>query len=783
MLSNYLLTLYRHLLKNGLVNLISVLSLTIGFACSIVLFLYVQRELSYDKHFQDAGRIYRIGTSYLNIGEFANGPVHLNERLADYTLVESTTRLANDTEVLVSSRQFSGWEENVYQVDDNFFVFFSYTFLYGNPEDCLKDIHSVVITEAVARQHFSRVDVLGACLQLGKRKTQYTITGIIEDNDFPTHFSTRMWIPFPERLPAVGNWNSAYTFNYVKLKQEITRQELEIQLNNLIKDEVYPIYRGIPYEQWLTSSWAYRLIPQPLRDIHLHSKLKFELSPSGSPLMLTILSMVAALTFSLSVFNHVNLTVARSLSRLREIGVRRTVGGTQGDIFCQFITESVIVSMIAAWLGILLMEIALSGFQILFGQNMVPSKLLDIGVYGLITLAAIVIGLVIGVYPALKLSAARVTRSLVPVYSENARVKNILVVGQFTISIALVLFSVQVIQQVDYLSTKDAGFDINGLLVVESMGSLGDDYEKFRNDVKAQSQTQEVATADRVPGGAALYLSTFHVSPSNVEVTYNRMPVDDRFIETAKLQLVAGRNFNPLTDADSTVAILNEAAVKDLVLSEPIGTRVNANQRVIGVVRDFHFKGFQRSIEPIVLTFSPRGRNLVIRLEGKPADFLVWLEKRWKSSSPDEPLSFYFVEDQFRHQLREESAFMKAIVVFTVLAIIISCLGVFGLTLFHAQIRIREISIRKVFGASLTAIYLELTRTTVKLLAVALIFGLIFSTYFSSQWRGSFDYKAPLNVLFSLAGILFLVLMVFCTIFISSRKVAVSNPVDILKGE
>jgi putative ABC transport system permease protein len=787
MIKNYILIAVRNLVRQPIFSFINIFGLALGIACSMVIILFVYGELSYDTHYADSTRIYRVATSFFNIGTFANGPHHLPEALEDYGGDEVTTRVEKNNDVLISRDHTAPSTELAYEVDSTFFSLFTYDFISGNPLTCLIQPNSVVITESVSRKYFSNTNTLGEILLVGKERVPFIITGIVKETTLKSHLTAEIWFPFVANRPSDGNWNSAYTYNYVKVKEGVTQANLEAHITQLIREKVYPTNHtpGQSYEEWVLTDNAYKLFVQPLESIYLHSKYRSELSPGGNENNIYTFSGVAILVLVLAMVNFLNLSTARASRRAKEVGLRKTMGTTRGALVEQFLIESVLTCLFALIISLVLAELFLSGYRLVIGQELIPSIFINSNALLAVTLFTCLVGLLAGLYPAFYLTSfqpASVLKGKLSLHGKSTS-RNGLVVVQFSISISLVICMITIIKQQDYLQTKDLGFDRENILVIQNADELKGNLTLFRNELEQESDVVSTSLSSRTPASTSFWLYTYQTNGMSDAVTYNTIPADEKYLTTFGMTLLQGRNFDPRTDTDTTVAILNESAVNDLMLENPVGMEINKGQKIIGIVSDFHYQAVQQKIEPMVMIYRKEGHSMAVKISGNPAAVIKTIEDKWKKLSPDEGIRYSFIDDSFTLLLQKEQAFTKIIIFFSVLSIFICCLGLFGLTLYATEQRLKEIGIRKVLGASINSILILFSKNFSMPILVSIAVSIPVSLYFMRQWLDGFAYQTEVSWSIFLLAALGMIILSLLTVIVSSWRAAVRNPVEILQGE
>ncbi|MFZ6009718.1 MAG: ABC transporter permease [Bacteroidota bacterium] len=793
MIKNYLLVAVRNFNRQLTYSIINVLGLSIGIACSLVIFLYVYGEWSYDRHFKDADKIYRIGISFFNMGQFANGPERLMDHLPKtFEGIEAGTRFRRDRETMIVAGDKSFKEPLVYYADSGFFQVFSYQFIEGDAKNALKNPGSIVITESIAEKYFNDTRVLGKILLLNKDKAPYAITGVVKDEKKNSHLKSSIWISNETMITNDPVWTSASFYNYVKLNPNNTEADLRMALDKIIEAEVFPAAKSyqpdLTLEAYKNNENAVKFYVHPLTDIYLKSKLNLELSPGGNETNIYIFSVLAFFILLLAAVNFINLTTARASRRAKEIGIRKTMGTSRGKLIIQFLTESVLLSAVALMGALVLASVCLSAFEFITGDRL-PIVLEASGITVLyFLLFAVVVGVLSGLYPALYLTSfmpVKVLKGNV-LRSGGEGFRNFLVVFQFAISICLIICTVIILQQLNFIRTKDLGFNQENIVTIDHIDDLKTSVDVFRNELIRQPGV--VSSSLHTGEPASKLVMTFNVFKTPEmpkELTINTYFGDNQYLDVMGYELIKGRNFSADLASDTSSVILNESAVEALGLGEnPIGAKVNEGQYVIGVIKDFHWESLRNDIAPVAILLKKEYLQLALRFEGNNGlDIVSAAEAQWKKLAPDSPFRYHFVDDNFGELLKKEKVFGKAMTFFTMLAIFISCLGLYGLAAFTAEQRTREIGIRKVLGATTYNIMMMLNRNFTRLVLVAVVVAVPVSIFIATRWLEGFAYRTNLQFWVFGASVFMSLVIAWITVSYHSLRAAWINPADTLKYE
>jgi len=773
----------RNLRKYPLFSLINLGGLSVGIAASFILLVYSERELSTDSGFRDADKIARIGTDFFNMGGFAASQSMLRDILQTNTSdIEYATHLdkgGQDIPVRIAAGDRAYTGVYPYYIDTSFFKVFSYQTTAGRlPAKGLAP-GEVVLSENNAHRFFGHEDPIGKTLLIGKENAPYKVVAVLKDHFGRSHLDAQLLLPMTTAreasYPTV--WPSSSVYTYVKLKSPGSLTNVRATLDRILKKISSPgkAYMNIQF------------IIQPLRDIYFHSDLKMELTPGGNLTQVRLLSAIGLFLILLAIINYINLVTARSSTRNKEFGVKKTFGATRRLLAGQIIVESLLFSVLAMLLSIGLIRIIGLLYHYATGVSLTGALPLMITHYGWLLLFSLAVGLVAGIYPAFYLTALKPILSLRPLISRpgrsNPRVRNILVLVQFSIAAALVFTSFVVHSQLQYINQKDKGLRTEGVLLVDNLGSLRNQ-EAFRRLIEQRSEVVSTSFCNGTPAGKSIWMATYRTATMKDVMTVQTFPVDDRYLSTMGIRLTEGRNFKKDLVTDTNSLILNESAVAALGLFNPIGTSLNGSEHIIGVVKDFNYNSLHEKIAPAILRYSPQGNILAIRVRGSHTTaFMEWLQTAGKQFMPDEPLAISFLDDNFRQLAAKDKLLGNAISFFTVLAIILAVLGLTGLTLFTIERRTKEIGIRKVLGATIPDILTLVSKDFVRLTFIASGIALPLSWWLVHRWLENFAYRISVSVWIFFITESVLLLIALSVIGLLALKAATVNPVKTLRTE
>ncbi len=791
MLKNYLIIILRNLRKQKVFAVVNIFGLAIGLAASFVLLLFVQQQFSFDKGFVDSDRIYRVATDFFEMGGFAKSQEQLLDYLPGTTpAYEVGTRFDRGfrpVDVKIGDMMFE--ERQYFEVDSSYFQLFSYDFLEGNPAGVMAAPDEAILTSHAAKKYFGNTPALGQTLLVGKEEKAYRVTGVVNPPAFETHLSPNLWISRQPDTTLATSWTNVKYYNYIKLKPGTRKEDLEAGLETLLRRQVFPegSYGG-SFEEWRETNFAPRFWVQPLTDIHLQSDFKFEISAGGNLTLVYVLGAIGLFILLIASINYINLTTAASSSRIKEIGIKQSLGVERQALIFQFLLESVMFCLFAMLLAIGFSELLLRAYLGITGTVLVTS-IFESGAHLTALFGfSVLVGLLAGLYPAIYLSGFRPLHLLkgASASRENQRVRRGLVVFQFSIAITLLIGSIIVQQQLSYLISTDKGFDHEGVLVVDNLRVLGQSQtESFRNELLQIPQVETAAFSRRVPTGSSISVYVYSTPELPDGLTLQTFRGDEHYLPALGMRLLAGRNFSGDLASDSSALILNESAVKALGLGDdPVGKKINDGEYVVGVVSDFNYQSLHERIEPAVIRYSATGSYLVVRARGNDfSGLLAAINATWQEFSPEEPMEYAFLDDNFAGLVANEEILSQTIALFTLMAILIACLGLFGLTTFSVRQRTKEIGIRKVVGASTLNLVTMLSKDFLKLVLWAFMIGAPLSFLTVNRWLETFAYHIePGVIVFAFAGIVS-VIVAFLTLSFQTLRAARANPVEALRYE
>jgi len=794
MLINYLKIALRNIYKEKFYTFINISGLAIGMAAGLVILMYVLGETGYDREFKDSDRIHRIGVSFMNLGNFANAPEQLKDVLTDQIPeVEQSVRIRHQDETNITINDQAFQTGNIYYVDTNFFEIFNYPFIEGQSQFALKDPNDIVITKKLARQLFGDEPAFGQTMEIGEDNHIIQVAGVVDDEKIKSHLVSNIWLPISSILTYNNSWTNASFYTYAKLNEGITKEQFVASLEKLRKDVVYPTMdQSTPYEEWAELDKSFRFFVEPIEDIYLKSTLIFQLQPGGNLNYVYIFSVISFLILVIAAVNFINLSTARSTRRAREVGIRKTMGSSKLSLILQFLIESVSISFIAMILAFGLAELFVIVFEQVSGLSLISDAGFRFNMIKMILLISLGVGLLAGLYPAFFLSSFEPSDVLkgsilqAKGSGDGITLRSLLVVFQFTISICLIICSIIVFKQLSFLRNKDLGFIKENVIVISNISELGANGKVFRETLSQKSYVNYSSLSSRVPGGSTMWVTSYKTDAMNDFKNYNTFLGDYDYINSLGIEILEGRGFNPDLASDSLSVLVNEAAVRDLEMGEnAVGTKLNKELEIIGIVKDFNFQSLQKNVEPVVIKLTvDKNYKLVNSIQlGSEKQLLLDAQEEWLKYSPNEAMDYYFVADNFEEMLQRDKVLGNAIGLFTMLAILISCMGLFGLAAYTSEQRTKEIGVRKVFGATTKNIIFLVSGGFMTPIIISFIIATPVSIFIISKWLDQFAYKTQMHPLIFVVSIVGALLLAWFTVLYYSANLAMMNPVDSLKEE
>ena len=805
MLKNYIKTALRNLFRHKGYTFINIFGLATGIVCCLLILVYVQDELSYDKYHQKADRIYRI----VNLGVIRGNHIEMPlvsgpwgpAMVQEFPEVLKAVRIKPpDSRWVISYKEKKFPEKGMYFADPAFLEVFDVEMVAGDPESALDAPHSIVLTEEMAQKYFGEEDPLGKIL-IGDNWLNFDITGIMKKHPPTTHMDYDFLVNFETLNKAIEpvnkqllygdlsrNWQNFRIYTYLLLETNANPGTVEAKMRTLLEERLGRLMRtaGVELNPYL----------QKLTDIHLKSDLQGELGPTGDESYIYIFSAVAVFILLIACINFMNLSTARSQSRAKEVGIRKVVGADRVQLIKQFLGESLTFTFLASIVAAIAVFFLLTPFNIIAEKNISASSLMNGQTLLLLLGLVIIVGFVSGSYPAFLLSAfhpAEVMSGKKRLGGSGGLLRKVLVVVQFAISIFLIIGLSVIFSQMGFIRNRPLGFDKENILAVPlSDPAPRSTYESYKRALLSNSQVLSVSGASTIPGGLlGIGLLRPFGRPADENLTVQFINVDYDFVKTLGLEIFEGRDFSREFTTDMNRALLlNEEALKQFGFDSGLDKRLTPGGPnalpVIGSLKDYYFESLHQKIDPFVMILATeQAFNWVFikTTEENMPDVIPFAEREWRRINPGHPFEYTFVDRSIASMYQSETKLSRLFSIFTAIAIYIACLGLFGLASFTAAQRTKEIGIRKILGASVGGIITLLSKEYVKWIALANIFAWPLAYYFMRRWLEGFAYHIDLNIIaFLISGLLALIIALL-TVSVQTFKAASTNPVDSLRYE
>jgi len=798
MFKNLFTIALRNIFKDKTYSAINILGLTIGITCSMFLYLYILDELSYDRYHKNADNIYRVVSNIKepdNAFTWAVAQIPLGEELRDnYPEVQNVVRFFGTQRNLYKNGDQQFYEEDFFLADSTVFDMFTYEFVKGDPNTALDLPFSIVLTEKIAKKYFGGEDPLGQSIQ-NQQNEEFKITGILKDVPNNSHFKFEGLISRNTRPQNQGGWGGFGVFTYIQLPPNYDLSKMYISLDTIVKQRVNPIFEqfGISIKYGL----------QRITDIHLYSKIQDEAEAGGDISYIYIFGAVSIFMLVIACINYMNLATARSANRAKEVGIRKVMGSQRAQLIYQFITESVLIALIALVASLALLYLLLPAFNALSNKEMPFGFILQAPV--LLNLLGVVlfVGIVGGSYPAFYLSGfspVSVLKGKLSAKGGSVLFRKSLVVSQFAISIFMLISTLIVFDQLEFLRNKDLGFNKKQVIRIDLSGrELRQKSKVLTEKIKQSNDVEMVGMADAAPGEGIgkLLIKVEDNEGKLADKGVDLFSADYDFVKTLGMEIVQGRDFSRDIISDTTYAVLvNEAMVKRMAWSDPIGKKfifqgggpnnTEIEKHVVGVVKDYHQNSLYDAIEPLMIILDDEQNYVFVRTkEGDVRQSLTALEKVWKEVNPNHPFEYKFLDQDFDSQYRADEKRSQIFTAFSGLTIAIACLGLLGLAAFTTEQRTKEIGVRKVIGASVNSLVFLVSKEFFLLVGIGMVIAFPAAWYFTNGWLQNFAYRIDLEgewITFIVSALLaFVITMV--TVGYHVLRAAMANPVKSLRDE
>jgi putative ABC transport system permease protein len=806
MIRNFLKIAWRNLVKNRTFSIINITGLAAGLACFILIALYVVDELSYDRYNEKADRIYRIhsdirfGGSDLRLA-VASDPMGATLK-KDYPQVEEFVRFyaSGGAKQIKKGDQYI-LEQAVIHADSTLFNVFTLPALYGDTRTALNEPNTVVLSATAAKKYFETTNVVGKIIEADG--TPYKITAVIRDMPRTSHWEADFIFSMDNVNYPWGTYLSHNHQTYILLKPGTDYKAFEKNFKQYIEKYVVPQARqfmainSMEEFEKAGNKLAYSLMP--LTDIHLYSDRVAEIGTNGNIQYVYVFAAVALIVLLIACVNFMNLSTARSANRAREVGIRKVLGTGRGSLIKQFLLESVFTSFLASVIAVVAAILLLPYFNSLANKNLTIDGLLDIRVLPFLILLPLIIGMLAGSYPALYLSAFRpiaVLKGKLSSGTKKSTVRNVLVVFQFATCIFLIIGTIVVYNQLRFIQSKKLGFNKDQVLIIDDVSEMGRNATAFKNEILQLRGVSSGTLSPYLPVTSWRNDNTLSREPvldSKNGMNMQTWTVDVDYAKTLGMEMVQGRFFSKDFPTDSSAVVINETTAAWVGSGDVIGKKIytfpNQNSTVvpltiIGVIKNFHFESLKQTIGPVIMTLGRSNAIASFKVNTSNIQSLVKdVEKKWTAMAPGRPFRYRFMDDSFNSMYRDEQRVGRIAFTFALLAILIACLGLFGLATYMAEQRTKEIGIRKVLGASVQGLIRLLSVDFLVLVLISFVFAAPAAWYFMNQWLQDFAYRIDITWwVFAVAGLLAIVIALV-TVGFQAVKAALANPVKSLRTE
>ena len=793
MFKNYIKIAWRNIWKDKEYSILNIFGLAIGITCSLFLILYVLDELSFDRYHKNTERIYRI-SSYIKEPEremkTANTQYPLGPVLQrDFPEVEEAVRIVNVDELYYKVGEEQFLENMFYYADVKLFDIFTFPFIEGVSSNALLEPNSIVLTSSMALKYFGSLNVIGQSLE-NSRNEIFTITGVIEDIPNNSHLKAEAFIS-SSTLPAdfANSWGQfGNFFTYVLLKPNTKVEDFEARL--------LPLYDGYMAEIFEPYNVKIKYGILPITSIHLKSDLEGEPGETGSMSYIYIFSIVALFMLIIASINYMNLTTARAAGRAKEIGIRKVVGSNRSQLIKQFLMESLLVTLFSTMLSFVMVLLLMPFFNTISGKELTFKILFEPSIFGILITVVTLVGLLGGSYPAFYLSstsAISVLKGNLSKSSSNSILRKVLVTTQFTISMVMLICTLIVYNQLNFMRDKDLGFNSEQIisLYIDPAKNIDGKLKRYKSELLKRVDISTASISEATPGKITNF-NLFKIETENgfIEKGVDSYGIDEDYFNTLGMQLVEGRNFSKDIPADTiNNLIVNETMVKAMGWKTALGKKITSpggefEIKVIGVVKDFNQKSLYNPIEPLLLVFRPNAFSLQAKISSTNMSQTVSeLQTMWQEMFPDTPFQYRFLDQEFDSQYSADQKRGQIFTAFSGLTILISCLGLLGLVAYTTQQRRKEISIRKVVGAKVSNIVVLIAKSFMGLIFISCLIAFPLAYFFMWKWLEVFPYKTDLSITTFLFSALLIISITLFTVGFHTIKSAMANPVKGLRTE
>ena len=810
MIKNYFIIAWRNLKKQRMYSFVKIGGFGLGIAACLLIALYIKNELSYDRAYQETDRIYRLTGEYDNNGKVETGadwpPPMAKALKEDFPDVEKSGRLmphplfycAGSNQVRTIDNEENTYEEGFTYADQDMLDILQVPMIYGDRAHALSEPNTIVLTKRKADKYFPNQNPVGKLMILNNDKSRiYKVGGVIEDFPSTSHIRYDFWLTMTGYQlwdNEQTRWNSSNYYTYVLLKPGTDAAKLQSKLKLILTKYYFPMMQQEGNKEADQIIQKAKLLLQPIADVHLYSSNIDDGLEKGDIRFIWLFGAIACFILIIACINFINLSTAKSANRAKEVGLRKVVGSLRISLIKQFLAESLLFSVFSFILGIFLAAVLLPWFNKLFDKTL-SIPWMAWWLFPIMIGAAVVIGIIAGLYPSFYLSAFKpisVLKGQISRGSKNSILRNGLVIFQFTISIILIISTLVIYRQTHFILNKKTGFNKDQVLLIQGANTLENKTLSFKNELLKSSDIKNVSISDYLPvAGTKRDGNTFFKEgkmKEDIGVSSQKWRVDYDYMKTLGMKIVEGRNFSKDMASDSSATIINKTMAEKLGLKNPIGQRiVNGWETwtVIGVMEDFNFETMKQDVSPLCLVL---GNNIstIVAVKIKTANtrsVIDYVSSVWKGFAPNQPIRYTFLDESFANMYEDVQRTGSIFTTFAVLAIIIACLGLFALSAFMAEQRSKEIGIRKVLGASVNGLATMLSKDFVKLVFISIVIASPIAWWAMSKWLQDFAYRISISWWMITAAGLVAIIIALLTISLHAIKAAIANPIKSLRTE
>ncbi len=801
MLQNYFKVALRNILRHKFYSVLNIAGLAFGLTACFLIGLYIYDELNYDKFHKDYQNIYHVGLHGKIGGQeiltASSCPPLSTAMVSSIPGVEQAIRVNPWRNLVMKYEDKAFTETKALLVDSNFFEFFTFNLLEGDVKTALKEPHTIVLTKETAIKYFGNQSAIGKIITVGNENEAFKVTGITERAPANSHIQYDILLSSEsDENMKKGGWTNNGLYTYYRKNPNTKIESVEAKLRDLVMEHVGPELEqgfGVSFSEFEKQGGIYSYFSYPLESSHLYQpEIQDGITPSSEIKYVYIMGAVGLFILIIACINFMNLSTARSASRAKEVGLRKTLGSVRSKLIFQFLSESFVYVFAAMVIAIVSVYLLIPSFNLLSGKELAFSTILSPSILIAIVVIFIVVALLAGSYPAFYLTSFNpvdVLKGKARAGMKSKGIRSSLVVVQFAISIALIICTMVVYNQLSYLQEKNIGLDKQNVLVLRNTRRLANNQDAFREALNNQSGVVNASYTNNVFPGVN-NTSAFRAVGTTQDHLMGAYYADYNHLDVLKIEILSGRYFSKEFPSDSLACVINEAAARELGWANPLNEKITSyngpqptDLTVVGVVKDFNFESFKSKVRPLIIQLSSNSNNILIRYEGSAKDVVASVESIWKTNAANEPFEYAFLDQNFDELFREEQRLGQLFTVMSGIAIFVACLGLLGLASFTAEQRTKEIGIRKVMGASVTSVNTLLSKEFMMLVGISFVIASGLAWYVMDSWLNTFAYRIDLGPMTFLAGGIMAAGIAWLTVSYHFISAARSNPSDALRYE